>query len=284
MTGRRGEKKSDRRVFASPHSDAPLITLLTDFGTTDYFVAALKGVLLLSSPAARIVDISHSIPAQDVAAAAFTLLASYKSFPPGTIHVVVVDPGVGSPRRAIIVEAGEQIFIGPDNGSFSYIFERETAFQAFQLSDKELAPPASSTFHGRDLFAPVAALVANGTEPGELGSLISDPVRLPLLEPAHLSNGNVKARILHIDHFGNCITNLTRDTLTPQMIEAGARLTLNGKTIKSFRRFFAEEGECERLFAVWGSAGFLELAARNRSAAKILNARSGQSVLLKTGK
>ncbi len=291
MTPRRGEKGSNRRVSAStrssvtaaPSSQGPLITLLTDFGTTDYFAAAMKGVLLSNSPTARIVDITHTIPAHDIAAAAFTLLSVYKSFPAGTIHIAVVDPGVGSSRRAIVVEAADQIFIGPDNGCFSYIYEREPAFKVYKLRDAKSRPHAGATFHGRDVFAPTAALLANGASPSELGAEIRNPIRIEPLAPEQMKNGNVKARIIHIDHFGNCITNLTRDVLTPGKVEAGVRIQLNGRTIRSFRNFFAEEAKSEdSLFAFWGSAGFLELAVQNGSAAKILTARSGQQVTLKT--
>ncbi|MEP6637536.1 MAG: SAM-dependent chlorinase/fluorinase [Acidobacteriota bacterium] len=289
MTRRRGEQETDRRVSVSARPaisssrnlPIPLVTLLTDFGTADYFVAAMKGSLLSICPAARIVDITHEIPAQDIEAAAFTLLGVYKSFPARTIHLAVVDPGVGSSRRAILVETGSQIFIGPDNGIFSYIYEREPGFKVIKLADQTKSGHAiSATFHGRDLFAPLAAQVANGIMPVDSGGEIDNPVTLTSLAPAKLKSGTVKARIIHIDRFGNCITNLTRDYLTPRMIKAGAQLAVNGHTIKSFRTFFAEEDKAE-LFAIWGSAGFLELAAQNRSAAKILKARRGQSVTLR---
>src|SRR2546423_4876621 len=140
-----------------------IITLITDFGAQDYFVGAMKGVILSINPDARIVDISHEIPPQDIHSAAFNLLACYKDFPAGTIHVAVVDPGVGSNRRGILVECDEQLFVGPDNGLFSWICEREGQFRARELTnDQFFRKPVSPTFHGRDVFAPVAAALAAG--------------------------------------------------------------------------------------------------------------------------
>jgi S-adenosylmethionine hydrolase len=289
-------KKSNPRVFSSssisrpPHfpvSKSPRrrvrpITLITDFGTADYFAGALKGVILSINPHAQIVDITHKIPPHDVEAGAFTLLAAYRSFPIETIHVAVVDPGVGSSRRPILVEGGGHLFVGPDNGIFSYIYDREADHRVFHLTNEDyFRQSVSATFHGRDVFAPVAAAVSTGVKPEALGKPIKDHIRLRPLAPEQLKNGEVAARLIQIDRFGNCITNLTRDYLTTEMIEAGARLTLNGKSIRSFRRFFAEEtGNKEKLFAIWGSAGFLEIAAVNYSAAKFLEAKRGDTVIV----
>jgi S-adenosylmethionine hydrolase len=283
-TRRRGDKPSVRRVSASPRLRVPLITLLTDFGAADYFVGAMKGVILSINPNARVVDITHEIPPQDIAAGAFNLLAAYKSFPAQTIHVAVVDPGVGSARRPILVTAGNQFFVGPDNGIFSYIIGREPDARVFHLTNERyFQPVVSATFHGRDLFAPVAAALSTGVKVESLGVETDDYARLEPLTPEKLKNGNVRARIIHIDRFGNCITNLTPEELMPETIAKGARLNVNGKTIKTFRRFFAEQGRSkERLFAVWGSSGFLEIAAMNQSAAKMLKARRGQTVLVST--
>ena len=257
-----------------------LITLLTDFGTTDYFVAAMKGVILSLSPKARVVDITHEIPAQDIGAGAFVLMAVYSDFPVGTIHVSVVDPGVGSARRPIMVLAGGHYFVGPDNGIFSYVYEREADCRVFHLDRAEhFRQQPSATFHGRDVFAPVAAALANGTRAAELGYEIRDYVRLPGLAPTELADGSLEARVIHIDHFGNCITNLTRDELTEEMIERGARLVVGATEVTSFRRFFAEGSEASgEVFAIWGSAGMLEIAALNTSAARLLGAQRGQPV------
>ena len=262
-----------------------LITLLTDFGTGDYFVAAMKGVIFSNCADADIVDITHDVAPQDIPAAAFTLLAAYKSFPARTIHVGVVDPGVGSARRPILASCGGQIFVGPDNGIFSYVFERERQTNVIHIqSDEYFRHPISATFHGRDVFAPVAAALAAGVEPSKFGAEITDYVRLESLAPARLADGTIQARIIHIDRFGNCVTNLTKEHLTDEMIASGVRLSINGREVDSFRTFFAEAsaGVGEELFAIWGSAGFLEIAARNASAARLLEVQRDQIMLLKS--
>jgi S-adenosylmethionine hydrolase len=263
-----------------------LITLLTDFGTADYFVGAMKGVILSVNPTARIVDITHEVPPHDVWAGAFTLLAAYKTFPPQTVHVAVVDPGVGSARRPILVVSREQFFVGPDNGLFSYVYERETDCRVFHLTrEKYFRRPVSATFHGRDVFAPVAGALSLGVEPAELGSEIEDYVRLAPHAPRMSENGDLSAAIIHIDRFGNCVTSITPRDLSEEMIARDARLVIQDRDITSFRRFFAEEGVSENeLFAVWGSAGFLEIVAFRTSAARLLKARVGQTVEVKKGK
>ena len=257
-----------------------LITLLTDFGTADYFVGAMKGVILAINRDALIVDITHDIPPQDIQAGAFTLLGAYQTFPAKTVHVAVVDPGVGSNRRPILVSAGEQFFVGPDNGLFSYIYEREADARVFHLTnEKYFRPTVSATFHGRDVFAPVAGAISRGVLPEQLGDEIADYVRLPQLKPRLLPGKTIEAAIIHIDRFGNCITNLTPDLLTDAMISAGATLTINGRKITSFRRFFTEGKDAsDELFAILGSAGYLEIAASSASAAQLLKARRGQIV------
>ena len=261
-----------------------IITLLTDFGTQDYFVGAMKGVILSVNPAAQIIDITHDIPPQDIHAGAFNLLAVYKEFPSATIHVGVVDPGVGSDRRAILIECAGQFFIGPDNGLFSWICEREGKFVARRLTNAAyFRQPISTTFHGRDIFAPVAAALSNGVNPDEFGPLIDDHVRLESLKPKTTDKG-IEATIIHIDRFGNCITSLTRDHFGAVELAAGASLMVNKQKVTSFREFFAQPGQQDEaeLFMIVGSAGFVEIAARNASAASILNARRGQLIILTT--
>ena len=275
-----------RRIPASSRFGVPLITLLTDFGTEDYFVAAVKGVILATNPRARIVDITHDIPPHDIEAAAFTLLAACSSFPAGTIHIAVVDPSVGSARRAILIRTRGQVFVGPDNGIFSYVCEdganAGSTPEIFHLTNtKYFRHPVSWTFNGRDIFAPVAAALSNGVKPSELGTSISDFVRLRPLKPETSQDGGIIARIIHIDHFGNCVTNITADDLTAQMIAAGAKLRLKGKLVKSFRQYFAEETRSrDKVFGIWGSAGFLEIVATNDSAAKLLKVKRGDSVIV----
>jgi len=239
----------------------PVITLLTDFGTADYFVGAVKGAILSVNPRAVIVDITHEIAPQDIEAGAFTLLAAYKTFPAGTVHVGVVDPGVGSERRPIIVSANEQFFVGPDNGLFTYVCDREPSHRVVHVtSERYFRPSESTTFHGRDIFAPVAAALSTGIRPEDFGAEINNPVRLPSLE--------TPMRIIHVDRFGNCVTNITRSAKS---------VVINGRIISEFRQFYGE-GDDESLFAIWGSAGFLEISVNGGSAAKILNAVRGDEV------
>ena len=289
-TRRPSEKAPFLRVSASQRSGNPIITLLTDFGTADYFVAAVKGVILAANPnanIANIVDITHDIPPGDIEAAAFTLLAACSSFPPGTIHVGVVDPGVGSARRPILIKLGEQFFVGPDNGIFSYVCESNESLgvtaEMFHLTKAEyFRDPVSATFHGRDVFAPVAAALSTGVKPAQLGTSISEIVRLSPLRPTTSRDGRLLARIIHIDRFGNCVTNITQNDLTAKMIAAGPTLRIKGKSVKSFRNYFAEAVSGKgRVFGIWGSAGFLEIAAANESAAELLKARRGDAVTVR---
>ena len=244
------------------------ITLLTDFGTADYFVGAMKGVILSINPEAVIVDITHEIPAQDVAAGAFTLLAACETYPAGTTHVAVVDPGVGSERRPIVVSAREHLFVGPDNGIFTYIYEHAPWYRVFHVTNKHyFREHVSTTFHGRDIFAPVAAVLSRRIDLSTLGPEISDPVRLSISR---------QPQIIHIDRFGNLITNITRD-----QFKEGTRLSVNGKVISAFRNFFGENvGEIDEPFAIWGSAGFLEIALNGRSAAQVLDVKRGDQITL----
>ncbi len=278
-------KSRKRAAFPSvaAFSRSPIITLTTDFGTADYFVAAMKGVILSTSPGAYIVDITHEIPPQDIEAGAYILLTACASFPPGTIHVAVVDPGVGSARKPIVIAAGGQFFVGPDNGLFSYACDRLPLTGIFHLTNsKYFCEPVSPTFNGRDVFAPVAAALSIGVGPSEMGNEIPDYVRLNSLKPEITRNGQINGRVIHVDRFGNCVTNISRNDLSPERIKAGATLRVQGKTINSFRNFFNEQSEgSEKVFAVWGSAGFLEIAAANQSAAKLLKAQRGDAVIVR---
>ena len=259
----------------------PVITLLTDFGARDYFVGAMKGVILSINPRATIVDLTHEIPPQDIHAAAFNLLACYKDFPAGTIHLAVVDPGVGSNRRPILVETGDQFFIGPNNGLFSWIIDREREFTAWQIANEQLfRKPVSSTFHGRDVFAPVAGALSIGVPPESCGAAFLDLVALERLTPRQTENG-FEGSVIHIDRFGNCITNFTAEHIDEERIAAGAKLIVNDKEVSSIRKFFADQsGPKNELFMLVGSAGFVEIASQNASAAAILSAKRGDAVLL----
>lgn len=263
-----------------------LVTLLTDFGTADYFVGAMKGALLSVCPGAQVVDITHEIAAHDIEAGAFTLLAAYETFPAGTIHVAVVDPGVGSTRRPLLVAARSHLFVGPDNGLFSYIVERERNFTAYHLTnEKYFRPHVSTTFHGRDIFAPVAGALACGFAPAELGEPVTDFVRLERPAPRRTDEDSLEASVIHIDRFGNCITNITRADLTAGELERGVRLLVGRREIRRVLRFFAEgESIPHEPFAIWGSAGLLEISVFRNSAARLLGITRGHKIRVTSDK
>ncbi|HLL76044.1 MAG TPA: SAM-dependent chlorinase/fluorinase [Pyrinomonadaceae bacterium] len=258
-----------------------IVTLLTDFGGADYFVGAMKGAILSADPRAVLVDLTHEIPPFDVEAAAYTLLAACEAFPPGTVHAAVVDPGVGSERRALAAECAGHFFVGPDNGLFSYAFERgRGAPRVFHLTNREyFRQSVSTTFHGRDVFAPVAGTLSAGVALDELGEEIADWVRLAPLAPARAADGSLEARVIHVDRYGNCVANVTRAELTDEQIARGLRVEAGGHIVTDFRRFFADAAdETGAPFAFWGSAGFLELAAFRDSAARLLQLTRGQAI------
>lgn len=267
------------------------ITLLTDFGTRDYFAGAMKGAILSVNPRANIIDITHEIAPQDVRAAAFTLANYYKNFPRGTIHVCVVDPGVGSSRRAVLVQTGDYFFLAPDNGLLSFIFDEaeneESAsrlpqgfsprgFRVFELAnEKYFAAAVSRTFHGRDVFAPVAAHLSNGVEPGQFGAEIEDFIRFETAKPRKISADETIAEIIHIDRFGNLVTNLKTEDLPAKFA-----VEVNETRIERHQKFYAEAAKGE-IFSITGSAGFLEIVAFRDSAEALLKAEAHQKILLR---
>ena len=260
-----------------------IVSLLTDFGTADYFVGAMKGAVLSVNPSAQVVDITHEVPAFDVEAGAFALRAAFESFPQGTVHVAVVDPGVGSPRRPLAVEGGGHFFVGPDNGVFGHVYERLQNFRAFHLTNENyFRRSVSSTFHGRDIFAPVAAVLSLGVEIRKLGPRVEDVERLPFAAPQRLPDGTLTGAVIHVDRFGNLITNVTPQDL-PEATPGGNLLILvGGREVRSLRRFFADEGDSAgEPFAIWGSAGLLEIAVFRDSAARALGAGRGTAVKIK---
>ncbi len=252
-----------------------IVTLLTDFGVADYFAGAMKGAVLAVNPGAQVVDLTHEIPAHDVEAAAFTLLAAYDAFPAGTVHVAVVDPGVGSARRPVVVAGGGHLFVGPDNGVFSYVCERAEGSCVFHATESRFFRVAvSATFHGRDVFAPLAGALSRGVKPESLGPLITDYARLPFPTPRRLDATTLEGSVIHVDHFGNCITNLPP---LPGTIEVGGRPVTRGRTYG--------EGLPGSPLALVGSAGLIELAVPGGRAADNLGIGVGAEVILqsKTG-
>jgi len=237
-----------------------IVTLLTDFGTSDGFVGAMKGVILSLCPTAQVVDLTHEIPPQDVVAGAWALREATATFPPATIHVAVVDPGVGTTRRPILVEHEQTFFVGPDNGLLSLAAPRGSAFL---LDRSELhAPKVSSTFHGRDVFAPVAGHLASGRSPRDCGTPFPSGDRVRIEWPAATrGHGQIVGQVVHVDHFGNLVTNMTRDDL------AGEEwvVTLASLDVGPVRSTFGDVKRGEWV-AYMGSNGYLEIAIREGNA------------------
>lgn len=259
----------------SEKPNSNLIALLTDFGTQDYFVGAMKGAILSINPSARIVDITHEIEPQNINSASFNLRACYKNFPAKTIFVAVVDPGVGSNRKAILVETKDYFFIAPDNGLLSFIFHEEEYNRIFELTNETFfAEEVSATFHGRDVFAPVAAHLSKGVTPDLFGAETKDVTRLKEQKPHKNSENEIVAEIIHADRFGNLITNLTSDYLPENFT-----LKVAGTTINKHQKYFAEAEKSE-LFMIFGSAGFLEIVAFQDSAQRLLNVKIGQEIVV----
>lgn len=255
-----------------------LITITTDFGETDYFVPAMKGVIYSINPEAEIVDITHQIPPHDIYAAAFTLMCCYKEFPRNTLHLVVVDPGVGSSRRPIMVMTDEHNFIGPDNGVFSYVYQREHVNRVVHFTtDHYFRKPVSDTFHGRDVFAACAAYVSKSVDWKMMGEEVGDPVRFNTPTATKLNEKQIRGSVIHIDRFGNIITNITPAELTAELSQAGARVRIGKHEASRMLTHFAEADPNE-LFAYFGSAGFLEIGMPRQSAARFVEARRGFEV------
>jgi S-adenosylmethionine hydrolase len=256
-----------------------VITLTTDFGVADHFVGAMKGVVLGIAPRARIVDISHEITPFALNEAAFVIAQAWRYFPKRTIHVVVVDPGVGSARRAILAEAGGHYFIAPDNGVLSMIYDAAPHRVRVISNPKMIGKHVSRTFHGRDVFAPAAAHLAHGSPASRFGELVEDYLRAPSLMPSRLPSGHSwVGTVLKVDRFGNLITNLHIEKFAdvrsrPIEIRAGMH------RIRRFALTYAETMIGE-VFAIVGSSGYIEIAANQASAARILECGSGAPVEL----
>lgn len=257
----------------------PIITLTTDFGVSDHLVGAMKGVILNINPAARIVDINHGVVPFDILDGALSLANAYSYFPSRTIHVVIVDPGVGTERRPILVSGDKHFFIAPDNGVLSPVFDRESCTVRHITAEHYFLTPVSPTFHGRDIFAPTAGWLSKAFQTEAFGEVITDFVRFALPK-AKLGGHFVKGVVLRVDAFGNLITNLTAENVPPEAIQSGAiKLTLNGKQVLKFAPTFAAGNPGEAI-AVLGSAGYLEIAVNRGSAARTLGVNRGAEVTL----
>ncbi|MBN1567992.1 MAG: SAM-dependent chlorinase/fluorinase [Acidobacteria bacterium] len=250
-----------------------IITFLSDFGLQDHFVAAVKGVMLSLNPDVTFVDISHQIPPQDIFTGAFTLSQAYSYFPSGTIHLAVVDPGVGTARKVLAATAGGHYFVAPDNGILSYIIDAHEDFTAYEVTaDHYFRKPLSATFHARDIFAPVAAWISRRIELHQLGPVLKSPVRLQIPALKRVRDALIQGTILAVDHFGNLITNLK-----PDDVPASFRILAGQKEITGFRRTYSE-GNPGELIVITGSTGYLEIAVRAGSAAATLNLKAGSPI------
>ncbi|MBN1367129.1 MAG: SAM-dependent chlorinase/fluorinase [Dehalococcoidales bacterium] len=259
-----------------------IITLTTDFGLSDGYIAAVKGVILSINPRVTIIDITHQIPPQNINQAAFVLNAAYKYFPPQTIHLVVVDPGVGTKRRAIILKTPRFYFVAPDNGLLSYVIhnyssstEISSKLEAVAITNpKYWLNPVSRTFHGRDIFAPVSAHLSLSVPMKEFGETISSVTILPLAEIRTETDGSIIGQVIHIDGFGNLVTNIKEADLPPGKLV----VTIGNRRIPGLSPNYAQG---EKLMALIGSSGYLEIAVREGSAASYLNTAIGSEVKVK---
>ena len=255
-----------------------IVTLTTDFGSSDHFAGVMKGVILGICPQARIVDITHDIPTFDVAEAAFTIGQAYRYFPPKTVHTVVVDPGVGTVRRPILVEAAGQFFVGPDNGIFAFILVEEKHRVRAISNAKYFLQPVSRTFHGRDVFAPVAAHLANGVPPARMGKPIDNYLRPSSLKPVRTARRGWTGSILKVDRFGNLITNFLAAEF-PRALQESFEMAVGLQKVNRLAGNYEQFGPGE-LFAIVGSSGYLEISAGQASAARILGVAAGAPVEL----
>ena len=259
-----------------------VITLLTDFGASDPFVGVMKGVILGINPDAVVVDLCHSARAYDPAEAAFILSISYRYFPKGTIHVAVIDPGVGGPRRPILAMCDGHLFIGPDNGLFAPLAEKAGPLRVLAITAaRYFLQPVSATFHGRDVFAPVAGHLSLGTEPSEFGEPIDDYVRLALPRQSPSGTSSITGEILHIDRFGNLVTNIASSDL--QLLAAGNPVA--GLLVQVADRqipIIAYYGQVApgALGAVIGSADHLEIFVNQGDASRLLGLGRGSEVVV----
>jgi len=261
-------------------SETRIVTLTTDFGLSDPFVGVMHGVVLNIHPETTIVDICHAVPSYDVLDGAWTIAQAYRFFPLRTVHVVVVDPDVGSARRPIVVETEDYVFVAPDNGVLSLVEAREPKFSVRHITAKRyFLQPVSQTFHGRDIFAPVAGWLSKGVAPAEFGPQISDYVRLPLPAVECIGENSLRGAVLKVDKFGNLVTNIGEQDAPSLFAALPARFSLliAGQTITRVCRSYAEGGE-DAFFAIVGSSGYVEVAARQTSAAEKLGAGVGTPV------
>jgi len=265
------------------HGRVPLITLLSDLGTKDTYVGVMKAVILAVCPEARIIDLCHDIAPQDIQQAAFLLDTAWQYCPRGTVHVVVVDPGVGSERRVLAVEAHEQQFVAPDNGVLTYVLGGAREYEVFSVERRDyFLPEVSQTFHGRDILAPVAARLAAGLPAHAMGPAVEGPVTLlPVSRPVVVGVG-LEAHVVHVDRFGNLVTDVSEADLLTWQQESGSHgvvIRMGDSVIEEIGLTYAGKQPGE-LLALFGSTGRLEIAVNLGSAAECLGVGRGAIVLI----
>jgi hypothetical protein len=258
----------------------PTITLLTDFGTRDGYVGAVRGVLATLCPAARLADISHDVAAHDLLGGAFVLAAASRWYPDGTVHLAVVDPGVGGPRRGVVAVTDRFVFVAPDNGLLTLVLDQAPGAEVREIERLDLGlDRIHPTFHGRDLFAPLAARIAEGLDPRAVGGPVAEPVRLALERPRRDDDGGLQAAVLHVDRFGNITTNVDLDAFTGLLgpVEQCQLALDEGATPLPFVATYCE-GPAGAPFLLWGSSGYLEIAVDRARADEIVPVRPGDPI------
>ncbi len=263
-------------------ANRPIITLTTDFGLNDHFVGTVKGVILNICPDVEIVDICHSVQAFDVLDGALTIAQSYSYFPSGTVHLVVVDPGVGTPRRSILVTSDRHHFVAPDNGVLSMVYSQEERLHIRHVTAEHYSlQPVSNTFHARDIFAPVAAWLAKGVDPEKFGDEITDFVRFNAPKPKSTDGSTLRGVVLKVDRFGNLVTNITPKD-APMLFgtdPAPFKISVGQREITEIHSNYSD-GLPGEVFGILGSMGYLEIAADRGSAAKIIGSGKGTEVVI----
>ena len=266
---------------------ASIITLTTDYGSRDAFAGSVKGVILKINPQVQIIDISNEIAPQDIWEAAFTLRSAYNHFPKGTVHLAVVDPGVGGGRRPIIVVTESYYFVGPDNGLFSLIYQEAERIRVHHITSTHyFLPNPGPTFHGRDIYAPVSGWLAKGIPSGNFGDEITDYVKLNIPMPKTTAN-SIEGHVVHIDRFGNIITNISFKDVQPLLTESTdlglATVNVVGKTIKGLKKYYAEASPGEP-GAIINSSSALEIFMFKQNARTALSVKRGELVRLTINK
>ena len=257
-----------------------IVTLITDFGTRGEYAGAMKGAILKVNPRCQVIDITHQIEPQNLLQASFVLQSAYPYYPPGTIHVAVVDPGVGTRRRPVVVEKEGYLFVGPDNGVFSGVLSRRAKTVVYEIAERKFfLSPVSDTFHGRDIFAPVAGRLSLGMEPRRLGPRVKEVKTLEWPQPRR-SGRKLLARILWADSFGNLMTNVSREESGPDVEGRPIQIQGKGWCIDRIHRTYGQGRRGEPM-ALFGSGGYLEISVNRGNALELLGLRPGDPITIR---